>query len=80
MKGEDFLFHVGVKEIPGAERILELFSQQKTDFATENPLLIQDLISEADYKILHTRFLNVLFKRIYSRRWFDVKINISSGL
>lgn len=52
MKGEDFLFHVGVKEIPGAEKILELFSQQKTDFATENPLLIQDLISEADYKIL----------------------------
>ena len=60
--------------------ILELLSQQKTDFATENPLLIQDLISEADYKILHTRFLNVLFKRIYSRRWFDVKINISSCL
>ena len=52
LKEEDFLFHVGTKEIPGAGKILELFSQQKTDFATENPLLIQDLISEADYKIL----------------------------
>ena len=58
--------------------IVVSFSQQKTDFATPNSLLIQDLISETDYKILPTRFLNVLFRA--SIRWLHAGIDIEFQL